>query len=91
MRTRGFFALASLLTTASIIASGRPRRIGAIDGAFGLGYDALDNRIVSREARGFWPDDRPATWRCRQGAKASPETGTIRLMRSNQGRVSPPP
>jgi hypothetical protein len=29
MRTRGFFALASLLTTASIIASGRPRRIGA--------------------------------------------------------------
>ena len=29
MRTRGLFALASLLTTASIIASGRPRRIGA--------------------------------------------------------------
>ena len=29
MKTRGPFALASLLTTASIIASGRPRRIGA--------------------------------------------------------------
>jgi len=29
MKTRGLFALASLLTTASIIASGRPRRIGA--------------------------------------------------------------
>jgi hypothetical protein len=29
MRTRGLFALASLLTTASIIASGHPRRIGA--------------------------------------------------------------
>jgi len=28
MKTRGLFALASLLTTASIIASGRPRRIG---------------------------------------------------------------
>jgi len=29
MKTRGLFALASLLTTASIIVSGRPRRIGA--------------------------------------------------------------
>jgi len=29
MRTRGLFALASILTTASIIASGRPRRTGA--------------------------------------------------------------
>jgi len=29
MKTRGLFALASILTTASIIASGRPRRIGA--------------------------------------------------------------
>ena len=29
MKTRSLFALASLLTTASIIASGRPRRIGA--------------------------------------------------------------
>ena len=29
MRTRGLFALASILITASIIASGRPRRIGA--------------------------------------------------------------
>ena len=29
MRARGLFALASILTTASIIASGRPRRIGA--------------------------------------------------------------
>ena len=29
MRTRGLFALASLLTTASIVASGRPRRVGA--------------------------------------------------------------
>ena len=29
MNTRRLFALASLLTTASIIASGRPRRIGA--------------------------------------------------------------
>jgi hypothetical protein len=29
MRTRGLFALATLLTTASIIASGHPRRIGA--------------------------------------------------------------
>ena len=29
MRTRSLFALASLLTTASIIASGHPRRIGA--------------------------------------------------------------
>jgi hypothetical protein len=29
MKTRGLFALASLLTTATIIASGRPRRIGA--------------------------------------------------------------
>jgi len=29
MRTRGLFALASLLSTASIIASGHPRRIGA--------------------------------------------------------------
>ena len=29
MKTRHLFALASLLTTASIIASGHPRRIGA--------------------------------------------------------------
>jgi len=29
MKTRGLFALASILTTASIIASGHPRRIGA--------------------------------------------------------------
>ena len=29
MKTRWLFALASVLTTASIIASGRPRRIGA--------------------------------------------------------------
>jgi hypothetical protein len=29
MKTRGLFTLASILTTASIIASGRPRRIGA--------------------------------------------------------------
>jgi len=29
MKTRGLFALASLLTTATIILSGRPRRIGA--------------------------------------------------------------
>lgn len=29
MKTRKLFVLASLLTTASIIASGRPRRIGA--------------------------------------------------------------
>jgi len=29
MKTRGLFALAGLLTTAGIIVSGRPRRIGA--------------------------------------------------------------
>jgi hypothetical protein len=29
MKTRKLFTLASLLTTATIIASGRPRRIGA--------------------------------------------------------------
>jgi hypothetical protein len=29
MKTRHLFTLASILTTASIIASGRPRRIGA--------------------------------------------------------------
>jgi len=29
MRIRGLFALASLLTTATILASGRPRRLGA--------------------------------------------------------------
>ena len=39
----------------------------------------------SREARGFWPADRPATCRRQQGANASPETGTIGLKPSKNG------
>jgi len=55
------------------------------------------NRSKSREARGTWPDDRPTTC-CRQGAKASPETGTIGLepspeetimLKKGPGKVTP--
>jgi hypothetical protein len=44
---------------------------------------------VSREARGFWPVDRPATWLRRQGAKASPETGTIGLTSEQEAAWDP--
>jgi hypothetical protein len=43
----------------------------------------------SREARGFWPADRPATCRRQQGANASPETGTIRLEAEQSRRRVP--
>ena len=43
----------------------------------------------SREARGHWPVDRPATCDRQQGAKASPETGTIGLEPSNSRRRVP--
>jgi hypothetical protein len=49
------------------------------------GYDGA----VSREARGFWPVDRPATWLRRQGAKASPETGTIGLTSEQEAAWDP--
>ena len=44
---------------------------------------------VSREARGFWPVDRPATCERQQGAKASPGTGTIGLEPSKHRRRVP--
>ena len=44
---------------------------------------------MSREARGIWPVDRQVTWLRRQGAKASPETGTIALT-SEQEAAWPP-
>ena len=49
----------------------------------------LESRPKSREARGHWPDDRSATCDRQQGAKASPETGTIGLEPSNGRRRVP--
>ncbi len=46
---------------------------------------------IKRGAEGSGPTTRPATWLSRQGANASPATGTIRLAPSNQRREAPHP